>query len=111
MRRAVVDAMPLLIRAKDVVVAIADSGELDCASQIAVDVKQFLAKHGVVARAEVIDARNDDPAEALLQVGREIEADLIVLGGYGHSRVREMAFGGVTRSVLQSGSLHRLISN
>jgi nucleotide-binding universal stress UspA family protein len=48
---------------------------------------------------------------AVLQIGREITADLIVLGGYGHSRVREMAFGGVTRSVLRSGSLHRSISN
>jgi nucleotide-binding universal stress UspA family protein len=110
-RRAVTDAMPFLIGAKDVVVAIADRGELDCAAESLADVKQFLARHGVVARAEVIDARQDDPAETLLQIGQEIEADLIVLGGYGHSRVREMAFGGVTRSVLESGSLHRLISN
>ncbi|TIU06218.1 MAG: universal stress protein, partial [Mesorhizobium sp.] len=43
--------------------------------------------------------------------GQQIAADLIVLGGYGHSRAREWAFGGVTRSVLQAGSFHRLLSN
>jgi len=48
---------------------------------------------------------------AALRIGQEIAADLIVLGGYGHSRVREMAFGGVMHSVLRNGSLHRFISN
>ncbi|TIW02267.1 MAG: universal stress protein, partial [Mesorhizobium sp.] len=40
-----------------------------------------------------------------------IGADLIVAGGYGHSRFREWAFGGATRSLLGSGSFHRLLSN
>ncbi|TGQ31226.1 universal stress protein [Mesorhizobium sp. M00.F.Ca.ET.216.01.1.1] len=110
-RRAVIDAMPFLVNARDVVVAIADGGKLGCARESAADVTQFLAMHGVVARAEVMDARHDDPAEILLQMGQQMVADLIVLGGYGHSRMRELAFGGVTRSVLRAGSFHRLISN
>ncbi|KRB15708.1 universal stress protein UspA [Mesorhizobium sp. Root695] len=109
-RRAVVDAMPFLITARDVVIATVDNGDTRPAEKVA-DVELFLTRHGVKARSEVLDARRSEPAELLLQVGKEIAADLIVLGGYGHSRVREMTFGGVTRSVLRSGSLHRLISN
>ncbi|CAN7712005.1 universal stress protein [Mesorhizobium caraganae] len=109
-RRAVVDAMPFLITARDVVIAIVDHGSPAPHDNVA-DVEMFLARHGVKARSEVLDARQCEPADLLLQIGREITADLIVMGGYGHSRVREMALGGVTRSVLRSGSLHRFISN
>jgi nucleotide-binding universal stress UspA family protein len=109
-RRAVVDAMPFLIMARAVVIATVDHGSPAPHNNVA-DVELFLARHGVKARSEILDARHSEPAKLLLQIGREIAADLIVLGGYGHSRVQEMTFGGVTRSVLRSGSLHRLISN
>ncbi|TPM89906.1 MULTISPECIES: universal stress protein [unclassified Mesorhizobium] len=109
-RRAVVDAMPLLIEARNVVVVSVDRGNTAPRDDVA-DVESFLARHGVKARSEVLDARGSEPADLLLRIGHEIAADLIVLGGYGHSRVREMTFGGVTRSVLGSGSLHRFISN
>lgn len=109
-RRAVADAMPLLINARDVVIATVDHGSPAPRCNVA-DVELFLARHGVNARSEVLDARHSEPAELLLRIGQETAADLIVLGGYGHSRVREMTFGGVTRSVLRSGSLHRFISN
>lgn len=109
-RRAVVDAMPLLIEARDVVIVSVDRGNHVSRDDVA-DVELFLARHGVKARSEVLDARRSEPGDLLLQIGRQIAADLIVLGGYGHSRLREMTFGGVTRSVLRSGSLHRFISN
>lgn len=109
-RRAVADAMPFLIMARDVVIATVNHGSPVPHDNVA-DVEMFLARHGVKARSEVLDARHCEPADLLLQLGREITADLIVMGGYGHSRVREMALGGVTRSVLRSGSLHRFISN
>jgi nucleotide-binding universal stress UspA family protein len=109
-RRAIVDAMPFLITAKDVVIAIVDHGCPAPQDNVA-DVEMFLARHGVKARSEVLDARHSEPADLLLQIGREITADLIGMGVDGHSRVREMALGGVTRSVLRSGSLNRFISN
>ncbi|CAN7583197.1 universal stress protein [Mesorhizobium amorphae] len=109
-RRAVADAMPFLITARDVVIATVDQGSPAPQDNVA-DVELFLARHGVKARSEVLDARHSEPADLLLRIGQEIAADLIVLGGYGHSRVREMTFGGVTRSVLRNGSLHRFISN
>jgi nucleotide-binding universal stress UspA family protein len=109
-RRALVDAMPFLITARDVVIVTVDNGDPGSRDNVA-DVELFLARHGVKARSEVLDARHSEPAELLLRIGQEITADLMVLGGYGHSRVREMTFGGVTRSVLRCGSLHRFISN
>ncbi|TIO04118.1 universal stress protein [Mesorhizobium sp.] len=109
-RRAVADAMPFLAGAKDVVIATVDGGNSTSRASAA-DVERFLAKHGVSARSEVVDGCRSEPAEILLQIGQDIAADLIVLGGYGHSRIRELAFGGVTRSILQAGSFHRLISN
>ncbi|CAN7364468.1 universal stress protein [Mesorhizobium sp. LjNodule214] len=109
-RRAVIDALPFLTRASDVVIATVNDGEFS-SRENAADVELFLTRHGVKARSEVLDASRSEPAEILLRIGQEIAADLIVLGGYGHSRVREMTFGGVTRSLLQTGSFHRLISN
>jgi nucleotide-binding universal stress UspA family protein len=68
-------------------------------------------KHGVKARAEVLDVGHANTAEALEEIAREIGGDLIVAGAYGHSRLREWAFGGMTRSLLGGGVLNRLLSN
>jgi nucleotide-binding universal stress UspA family protein len=92
------------------VIATVDNGNTG-PRENAADVELFLTRHGVKARSEILDACRSEPAEILLQIGQDITADLIVLGGYGHSRVLERTFGGVTRSVLRSGSLHRFISN
>ena len=49
--------------------------------------------------------------DSIDKVAAEIGADLVVAGGYGHSRLREWAFGGMTRSLLGKGGLHRLFAN
>ncbi|MBN9550711.1 MAG: universal stress protein, partial [Alphaproteobacteria bacterium] len=49
--------------------------------------------------------------DSIVVEANRVGADLIVAGGYGHSRFREWAFGGATRSLLKSGSFHRLLSN
>jgi nucleotide-binding universal stress UspA family protein len=107
----VVDAMPFLATAREVVVATIEEADRRQAGESAADVVRFLMKHGAKARSEVMDVAHGYVPDALLEIAREIEADLVVSGGYGHSRLREWAFGGVTRSFLQTGSLHRLISN
>jgi nucleotide-binding universal stress UspA family protein len=68
-------------------------------------------KHGVKARLDVVDVGGANASAALLEVARDIGADLMVSGGYGHSRLRQWAFGGVTRTLLQHGSINRLIAN
>ena len=110
-RRAVVDAMPFLTAAREVVVATIEEADRREARESAADVVRFLMKHGAKARSEVIDVARGYAPDALVEIAREVKADLIVSGGYGHSRLREWAFGGVTKSLLQTASLHRLISN
>ena len=110
-RRAVRDAMPFLIGAEDVLVTMIDENDaLSCNESVA-DVARYLIRHGAKARSQAIGVGHADPALALSEIAREIGADLIVSGGYGHSRLQELLFGGVTRSLLRDSSLNRLISS
>jgi nucleotide-binding universal stress UspA family protein len=110
-RRAVADAMPFLVHARQVLVATIEEDDRTGVRDSAADVVRFLMKHGVKARSEVIGVGHSDTTEALLQIAVEIGADLTVSGGYGHSRLREWVFGGVTRTLLRDSSMNRLISN
>ena len=69
----------------------------------------FLAAHGVKAGPKLIDSR--DEYIDLLNFIDGSEADLVVSGAYGHSRLREWAFGGVTRSLLDETRLNRFMSS
>jgi nucleotide-binding universal stress UspA family protein len=110
-RRAIVDAMPLLVRARQVLVSAVEEDDRAAARDSTTDVVRFLRKHGVKARSDVLDVGHADVTEVLLEMAVEIGADLTVSGGYGHSRLREWAFGGVTRALLKDSSLNRLIAN
>lgn len=63
------------------------------------DMIQYLLRHGVQARAES-EVTEIDAADALLSRTADMSADLLVMGGYGHSRLRERIMGGVTRQIL-----------
>ena len=108
-RRALSDSLPLLAKANEVVVATmeADPGK-DVRNSLA-DVAVFLRQHGIVARTEVIVG--DADGDRLVAFAHSIHADLIVSGAYGHSRLREWAFGGVTRSIMHEAGISRLLSN
>ena len=100
-RRAVSAALPLMREADRVFVA---SVGADAGHEGAEDVANHLARHDAHVTAHRLHTADDDGSEilrfALLQ-----EADLIVLGAYGHSRLREWMFGGVTRDVLDRSPL------
>ena len=100
--RAVADAMPLLRRAgrAEVVIVADERGKED---EIAgADMGQHLARHGLNVDVKRMVMGDIDVADVLLSHAADIAADLIVMGGYGHSRLREFVLGGVTRSILQS---------
>ena len=109
--RAVRDALPLLQRAKKVeIVAFdpdrgSDHGELPGA-----DVALYLARHGVKATAAQQSA-GIDVGEQILSRAADADADLIVMGAYGQSRVRELVLGGATRTVLRSMTVPVLMSH
>lgn len=107
-RRAVSDAMPLLRRAETVQVL--RVGEEDDAAEIA-DVARYLALHDVKATPRRIAPSGWTAAEELQRAAVEADADLIVTGAYGYSRVREWFFGGVTRDLLAEASACCLMSH
>ena len=110
-RRAALDALPLLKLATNVtVVEIAADGDLAAARQRLADISRWLAGHRITA--EVIAAvSSDDDAAQLDALARNSGANLIVAGAYGHSRLREWAFGGVTRTLLLRGDRCAMLSH
>jgi nucleotide-binding universal stress UspA family protein len=99
-RRAVGDALPLLKHADHVtIVEIADDEELAEAKARTDDVANWLARHGVpaTARADISVGNN---ATQLSRIARDLGANLLVAGAYGHTRLREWVLGGVTRDLL-----------
>ena len=108
-RRALSDALPLLAKAEEVVVATMEAAsETDVRDSLA-DVAVFLEQHGILGRTEVIAGAAG--GEGLIAFARSVGADLIVCGAYGHSRLREWAFGGITRSLIGESGISRLFSN
>ncbi len=73
------------------------------------DFAAFLAGHGIKARSEVLEGSED--SYRLVEFIAASHADLVVSGAYGHSRLREWAFGGVTRSLLDERGLNRFMSS
>jgi nucleotide-binding universal stress UspA family protein len=100
-RRAVWDALPLLLRAQEVTIAEVVEGEEspDAARNRVNDVAGWLARHGVVADVMVPEA-TENTDERLDLIASDIGADLVVAGAYGHTRLGEWMFGGVTRDLV-----------
>jgi nucleotide-binding universal stress UspA family protein len=99
--RAAVDALPLL-RAAEGVDVVSVTGEKDLADAVpGAGIATHLARHGVAATALEVEAQDGDVAQALRNTAVRSGADMIVMGGYAHSRLREMMFGGVTHSLLK----------
>lgn len=110
-RRAVEDALPLLMLADRVtVVEVASRGELAEAQVRTEDVADWLTRHGVAASARPIAAAGDD-ATQLSNIARELDAGLVVGGAYGHTRLREWVLGGVTRNFLLRPARCALVSH
>ena len=78
---------------------------------LAVDIVRHLARHGVQAEAAHTVAADIGVGDALLNHAIELGADLMVMGAYGHSRLRELVLGGATRSVLRRMTVPVLMSH
>ena len=111
-RRAVSDALPLLMRAQHVTV-VGVSGDTNTAvsRQGLSDVVRRLSRHGVHADFEIAPKGRASVAEALEAAAHRKGADLIVIGAYGHSRLREWALGGVTEDLVAASNRFVLLSH
>jgi nucleotide-binding universal stress UspA family protein len=97
--RAVNDALPFLQSAERVVVVTVNSARGD-RIEVA-DIAQHLARHGIAAEiSDIVIDRESDVGDVLLSRASDEAVDLIVMGAYGHSRLRELVLGGVSRALL-----------
>jgi nucleotide-binding universal stress UspA family protein len=109
--RAVGDAMPFLARAKAVEVVLVAS-EPGKSNEIAgADIAHHLARHGLKVELKQIVVRDLDVANTILSHAADAGTDFIVMGGYGHSRLREFVLGGATRDLLSAMTVPTLMSH
>ena len=109
---AITAALPLLIQVKEVDLVIFNADALGDAhgKDPGTDVALYLARHGV--KINVINQNvTFDIGEALLSLAADLGSDLIIMGGYGHSRFREIMLGGVTRTILSSMTVPVLMAH
>ena len=101
--QAVSAALPYLVRAEAVeVLSVRRAG---ASPQPSGDLREYLALHGVASSERIIERSTRGTGEVLLDGAMEGGADLLVVGGYGHSRIRESLIGGVTRHVITHARL------
>jgi nucleotide-binding universal stress UspA family protein len=108
--RAIGDAMPFLVRAKAVDLLIV-AEERKNVEVTGARMTEHLARHGVKAEVKRIAKGNLTVADAILDYAADKGADFMVMGGYGHSRLREFLLGGVTRRILGSMTVPVLMSH
>ena len=110
-RRAAADAMPFLEQAEAVLVLeVCSHDEASDSGAHTTDMVSALARHGVAAEGKVTVGRLSAGEEIIL-AAKAFGADLIVSGAYGHTRLGEWAFGGVTRELLRQDDLYILLSH
>jgi nucleotide-binding universal stress UspA family protein len=109
--RAIADAMPFLKKAKQVeIVIISDKpGKKD--EIPGADLGQHLARHGLKVDVKRVTSPDIDVPSTILSYAADSSADMIVMGGYGHSRLREFVLGGATRGLLESMTVPVLMSH
>ena len=107
--RAVHDALPFLIEADAVEVASINSNrdtDIPC-----LDITEHLSRHGVQVEGGNAETKSHHTGEAILYLAQNFGADLIVMGAYGHSRLREYILGGATRHILEKSKVPLLLSH
>jgi len=109
--RAVGDAMPFLTRSGKASIVVADIQSTKSADLPGADIATHLTRHGVNVTIERIPVSKIDVSNAILSYAADTYPDLIVMGGYGHSRLREYILGGTTRGMLASMTKPTLMSH
>jgi nucleotide-binding universal stress UspA family protein len=109
--RAIGDAMPFLKLARSIDVVVVETEKRNGDEIPGAEITRHLARHGLDVELKSIGSSNADAASAILNHASDVSAGLIVMGGYGHSRLREIILGGVTREVLSAMTVPTLMSH
>jgi nucleotide-binding universal stress UspA family protein len=110
--RALAEAMPYLYTAKAATVVVVDEEHpVEVQALIGTDAVKHLRHHGIDASLHRVRHRERDVAAALIDEAERLEVDLMVMGGYGHSRLREMLLGGVTYELLRQAPVPLVIAH
>ena len=109
--RAIADSIPLLQKAKEVEIVLVTSKGFKADEAPGVDLAKHLARHKLDVNLKRITSPEIDVASTILSYAADTSADMIVMGGYGHSRLREFVLGGVTRSILETMTVPVLMSH
>jgi nucleotide-binding universal stress UspA family protein len=111
-RRAVQDALPVLRQAENImIVEVSEQAGGDEASSRLRDVANYLVRHGIETIAERVRPADVTTTNSLLRLIEDENINLMVAGGYGHSRLGEWAHGGVTRDLLAESPICCLFSH
>jgi nucleotide-binding universal stress UspA family protein len=109
--RAIADSIPFLQKAKQVEIVIVAGNSAESDEIPGADLGQHLARHGLEVNVKRLVAPDIDVTSAVLSYAADSSADMIVMGGYGHSRLREFVLGGVTRGILATMTVPTLMSH
>jgi nucleotide-binding universal stress UspA family protein len=109
--RATANALPFLRRANAVEIVTVGTEASAPAETSAADLSRHLARHGIKADVKRIEPGNLKVSAAILNYAAKSGAGMLVMGGYGHSRLREFILGGTTRGVLAAMTVPTLMSH
>jgi nucleotide-binding universal stress UspA family protein len=109
--RAVGDAMPFIVRAKATEVVIVANEAAKSDEMPGADIAHHLARHGARVEVKRIVSTETGVASTILSHAADTFADFLVMGGYGHSRLREFVLGGATRGILAAMTLPTLMAH
>lgn len=103
--RAIRAALPLIVAAHEVLLVDGRAAHEEGAAAPTFDPMAYLARHGVDAARRRMNPSPDDAGVAIMKKAHQFKADLLVMGAYGHTPLRERVFGGATRHILAHGKI------
>lgn len=104
--RALMASMPMLSQVKKI-----DVVSVNCEGDDAKQIAHHIGRHGIEAEVHSVEDSNTDIGGILLSQAAALESQMIIMGAYGHSRIRELMLGGTTRHILEHAELPVLFSH
>jgi nucleotide-binding universal stress UspA family protein len=109
--RSIFNAMPLLERAEKIYLLVVRDHNRVSDIQSNQEIMGYLSSHGAHINCIIMDSNSHLPAEMILEKAKELKSDLLVMGAYGHSRLREIILGGFTKYMMEKADIPLILSH